>query len=86
MIESTREKTRLPFAGDRNRKQAFEEWNSQRNRAKRHSKGVEEFVTMNFFDAAYEMIQRANADGEKLNLFASNRQEYENWLVLNVYS
>src|SRR3990167_2985642 len=83
-IVAVREKTGLAFAGNRTKKEAFNKWNMDKNRVKHHNKDDEEFVTINYFDAAYEMIQRANADGEKICLLAENRQEYETWVIENI--
>ncbi|TPM27057.1 hypothetical protein [Mesorhizobium sp. B2-3-5] len=69
-----------------NVKDAINEWNSMRNIIKHHDNNVEETLKINFFDVAYIMIQRANADGDILMMHADNRQEYENWLVQNIYT
>ena len=84
-IEETRRSTGLPFAGDRSKKDAFNEWNSTRNKLKHHDDRDEEQIEVNVFDEAYYAIQRANADAEKLGLEARNRQAYENWLIENVF-
>jgi len=84
-IEEVRTKTGLAYAGDRNRKDAFNEWNEHRNRLKHHDKRDKEVLVFSAFDEAYHAIQRANLDAEKLGIEAKNRQEYENWLIENIY-
>lgn len=84
-IEEARSSTGLPFAGGRSKKDAFNEWNSTRNKLKHHDDRDEKNIEVNVFDEAYYAIQRANADAEKLGLEARNRQAYENWLIENVF-
>lgn len=84
-IVEIRKKTGLVYAGDRTEKDAFVEWNNSRNRLKHHDGKEGDTLTLNVFDEAYLSIQRANRDGDKLGVVAKNRQEYENWLVENIY-
>lgn len=84
-IEEVRATTGLAYAGDRTKKHAFNEWNKHRNRLKHHDKRDEGILIFNGFDEAYLAIQRANLDAERLGIVAKNRQEYENWLVENIY-
>ena len=84
-IEEIREKTGLGYAGERTKKNAFNEWNEHRNRLKHHDKRDEEFIVFSAFDEAYHAIQRANLDAEKLGIVAENRQELENWVIGNIY-
>jgi hypothetical protein len=84
-IETVRQKTGFAFAGTRTRKDAFKEWNEKKNRAKHHNKEESDMIPIDSFDAAYEMIQRANADADRLGVVTCNRQEYENWLIANIY-
>ena len=84
-VEKIRKKTGLAYAGDRIKKDAFNEWNEHRNILKHHDK--RDSVTLKFsaFDEAYNAIQRANLDAEKLGIIPNNRQDYENWLIENIY-
>lgn len=85
-IVEVREKTGLPFAGTRSKKEAFVEWNQGRNRFKHHDGRDSDPLTVNVFDESYDAIQRANVSGDRLGIVADNRQEYENWLIENVYT
>lgn len=85
-IEEVRAKTGLAYAGGRTKKDAFNEWNEHRNRLKHHDKRDGDVLQFSAFDEAYHAIQRANLDAEKLGIVAKNRQEYENWLIENIYT
>jgi len=80
-IEEVRAKTGVKYAGERTRKDAFNEWNEHKNHLKHHDKRDEEVLEFSAFDQAYYAIQRANADAGKLGFTARNRQEYENWII-----
>lgn len=80
-IEEVRKNSGMAYAGDRTKKDAFNEWNSHRNRLKHHDKRDEEILEFSAFDQAYHAIQRANADAKKLGLKARNLQDYENWVI-----
>ncbi|MBL8391292.1 MAG: hypothetical protein JNN21_05390 [Candidatus Accumulibacter sp.] len=84
-IEKVREITGLFYAGDRTKKDAFNEWNDARNRLKHHDGRDEEHLRINVFDEAYFAIERASLGAEKLGLKAANHQEYKNWLISNVF-
>jgi hypothetical protein len=84
-IKEIREITGLAYAGDRTQKEAFNEWNEARNRLKHHDARDEDELVINIFDQAYYAIQRANYGADKLGIVAANRQEYENWLISNVF-
>ena len=84
-IEEVRAATGLPDAGSRTKSDAFREWNKDRNALKHHSNVDEDPFTFSPFDAAYEMISRANVNGDRLGVVASNRQDYENWLIENIF-
>lgn len=84
-IKEIREITGLAYAGDRTQKEAFNEWNEARNRLKHHDDRDEDELIINVFDQAYYAIQRANYGADKLGVVAANRQEYENWLITNVF-
>ena len=84
-IEEVRSATGLPYAGTRSKQDAFREWNEKRNALKHHNKADEDQVTFSAFDAAFEMINRANNNGDRLGVVASNRQDYENWCIENIF-
>ena len=85
-IELIRNKTGLPYAGVRTKSDAFREWNQFKNALKHHSGKDEDPIEFSPFDAAYEMINRANINADKLGIIARNRQEYESWLIENIYT
>lgn len=84
-IEEVRAATGRPYAGTRKRKDAFREWNERRNALKHHKETDKDPLTFNPFDDALEMINRANATGDRLGVVTSNRQEYENWIIVNIF-
>ena len=84
-IEEVRAATGLPYAGARTKSDAFREWNKERNTLKHHSNVDEDPLTFSPFDAAFKMINRANMNGDRLGVVASNRQDYENWLIENIF-
>ena len=77
--------TGLQYAGTRTKRDAFREWNERRNALKHHDEADRDPLTFNPFDDAFDMISRANANGDRLGVVASNRQDYENWLIENVF-
>lgn len=85
-IEKVRENTRLNIAGDRTRKDAFNEWNWHQNRLKHHDKRDDEWIEMNVFDHAYYAIKRALADAKKLGLVPENHFSFEKWLFENIFT
>ena len=85
-IEEVRAATGLPYAGSRTKKEeAIHDWNETRNTLKHHGSKDQDPLTFSAFDAAFEMINRANIDGECLGVCAENRQDYENWCVENIF-
>ena len=82
-IEEVRAKTGLAFAGNRTKKDAFNEWNEHKNRLKHHDERDGNVLIFSVFDEAYHAIQRANLDAEKLGIVTNNRQKYENWRGFN---
>ncbi|WFF42121.1 hypothetical protein EVC62_11740 [Salinicola endophyticus] len=85
-IEKARENTGLNIAGDRTRKDAFNEWNWHQNRLKHHDQRDDEWIEMNVFDHAYYAIKRALADAEKLGLVPQNHFLFEKWLFENIFT
>ena len=85
-MEEVRAATGLPYAGVRTKSEVFREWNKVRNTLKHHSNVDEDPLTFSSFDAAFEMINRANMNGDLLGVVATNRQDYENWLIENIFS
>ena len=83
-IEEVRAATGFPYVGARTKSDAFHEWNEKRNALKHHSNVDEDPLTFSPFDAAFEMINRANINGDRLGVVASNRRDYENWLIENI--
>ncbi len=85
ILRQYEKKTGLAYAGDRTKNKAFNEWNEDRNILKHHDKRDSDTLKFSVFDEAYHAIQRANLDGEKLGVVAANREDYENWLIENIY-
>lgn len=85
-IEQDRESTGLNIAGDRTRKDAFNEWNLHQNRLKHHDQRDDEWLEINVFDHAYYAIKRALADSEKLGLVPRNHFPFEKWLFENIFT
>ena len=84
-IEEVRAETGLPYAGARTKCDAFREWNEKRNALKHHSKADKDPLIFSPFDAAFEIINRANINGDRLGVVANNRRDYENWLIENIF-
>ncbi len=85
-IEQARENTGLDIAGDRSKKDAFNEWNWHQNRLKHHDKRDDEWLEINVFDHAYYAVKRALADAEKLGLKPKNHFQFEEWLFENIFT
>lgn len=85
VVQEIREKTGFVAMGGRKKSEIFKEWNGARNTLKHHDETDDDTVTINLFDEAYMMIQRALANADKLGVNLRNRHEYENWLVENIY-
>ena len=62
----------------------YNEWNKARNAVKHHSKKESEAVTLNQFDEAYWMLERALRNAEIMQLPIANRDDYRNWIIVNV--
>lgn len=85
-IEQVRESTGFEVAGDRTRKDAFNEWNWHHNRLKHHDSQDDEWLEINIFDHAYYAIQRALADAKKLGLEPKNLFPFEKWMIENIFT
>lgn len=84
-IEELRASTGLRIAGNRSEKEVFAEWNHSRNRLKHHGRDEDDSLRLNAFDEAYSALQRANLGGDRLNVRVNSRDDYENWLMINIY-
>ena len=84
-IEEVRAATGLPYAGTRTKRESIREWNQRRNALKHHDKADQDPLIFNPFDDAVEMINRANGNGDRLGVVAGNRQDYEYWLIENIF-
>ena len=84
-IEEVRAVTGLPYAESRTKEEAIREWNEMRNALEHHSGTDKDPLTFSAFDVAFEMINRANINGEHLEVRARNRQDYENWCIENIF-
>ena len=63
----------------------YNKWNKTRNAVKHHKKLEAELLTLNQFDEAYWMIERALRNAELLGIVVVNRDEYKNWLIVNIH-
>ena len=62
----------------------YSSWNRARNAAKHHSVDESESLTINLFDEAYWMIERALRNSALLSLPIENEQAYRNWVIVNI--
>jgi hypothetical protein len=62
----------------------YNEWNKARNVVKHHGAKEPESVTLNSFDEAYWMLERALRNAELLGLSVANRDAYKNWVIANI--
>jgi hypothetical protein len=80
-IEIVRKKG-IPLAGKITRKEAFQQWNSTRNRLKHHDPGRDSDTLEVFdIDEAYEWIERARHSAKDLGLNASKENDFENYVI-----
>lgn len=72
----------IPLAGDISRKEAFQKWNSTRNRLKHHDAGRDD-DTLEIFeiDEAYEWIERARYSGKQLGLCPDKEIDFDNHVI-----
>ncbi len=84
-IQQIRENTSHCVMEDKTKNDIFNQWNKNKNLLKHHNKKDDLTITFSPFDEAYMMLQRAINNSEKLGLSLKNRQEYENWLIENIY-
>ena len=62
----------------------YNEWNKARNLVKHHSKKEADSITLNQFDEAYWMIERALRNAGLLALRVENSNDYKNWIIENI--
>lgn len=62
----------------------YNQWNKARNSVKHYNKNESEGVTLNQFDEAYWMIERALRNAELASISVTNRDEYRNWIIVNI--
>ena len=62
----------------------YADWNKARNLAKHHGKSESGSVTLNQFDEAYWMIERALRNASLLTLTVDNADDYRNWVIANI--
>lgn len=84
-IEQARKRTGINIAGDRNKKDAFNEWNWHQNRLKHHDKRDDVWLEINVFDHAYYAIKRALANAANLGLNPRNQFQFNKWMFENVF-
>ena len=63
----------------------FKQWNEGRNTVKHHSEGETEMVTINLFDEAYWIIERALANAKYLDVCIENENDFENWCMVQLH-
>lgn len=79
-IEQARKSTGINIAGDRNKKDAFNEWNWHQNRLKHHDNRDDVWLEINVFDHAYYAIKRALTDAANLGLKPRNQFQFDKWM------
>lgn len=84
-IEELRKNTVLDWMGGKPRNKIFNHWNNARNTIKHHNKNENKNVTLNLFDEAYWMIQRALSNAKKLEVNISNETEFKNWCIMQIH-
>ena len=62
----------------------YNAWNKARNAVKHYNKQEAESFTLNQFDEAYWMLERALRNAELLEVAIANRDEYRNWIIVNI--
>lgn len=62
----------------------FNGWNDARNKLKHHGEQDGETVTLNLFDETYWMLMRCISNADMLGISIQNRDEFENWIVINI--
>lgn len=65
-------------------KAIYNKWNEARNHLKHHNKKEQSTVKLNLFDEAYWLIKRALMNAQKAKIEICNKQEFENWIILNI--
>lgn len=84
-IEQAGKRTGIDIAGDRNKKDAFNEWNWHQNRLKHHDKRDDVWLEINSFDHACYAIKRALANAANLGLNPRNQFQFNKWMIENVF-
>jgi hypothetical protein len=84
-IQQLREETSHSIMGDKSENEIFNDWNKSKNILKHHNKKDGVSISFSRFDESYMMLQRAIHNSAKLGMSIKNRQEYENWLIENIY-
>ncbi len=83
-IERLRTDKGLNAMDGRNGTEMIRDWNTVRNMLKHLVGPEDEPVTLNLCDEAYWMIRRAVENADRLGLRIDNKQEFENWVIINV--
>lgn len=83
-IQGIRDRTGRPVMGDKKNTEIFNEWNDTRNKLKHHGKNENETVKLNLFDEAYWMLRRCISNADMLDISIHNRDDFENWIVVNI--
>ena len=84
-IQQLREEILHSVMDEKSKNEIFNEWNKNKNILKHHNKKDDISISFSPFDESYMMLQRAILNSEKLGVSLKNRQEYENWLIENIY-
>jgi hypothetical protein len=83
-ISQLREKTGLSIMDGKSEKELIDEWNAARNMVKHLVNPEDESITLNLCDEAYWMIRRALENAKTLRIDIENRDDFENWFIINV--
>ena len=68
----------------KSKKQIFNEWNFVKNKLKHHDTNDALELSFNDFDEAHRMILRALANAKELGVEVSNKQDFQNCVIMRV--
>lgn len=83
-IQRIRAQVGLPVMDNKKNTEIFNQWNNVRNKLKHHGQKESEAVTLNPFDEAYWMLKRCISNADMLGVLIRNRDEFENWIIVNI--
>ena len=79
-----REKFGLAALQGATEKSIIDQWNVARNASKHLVAVGDEKIRLNLCDEAYWMLKRALHNAESLGISVTNKNEFENWFIVNI--